>query len=58
MDVASAEQPQLVILDLGLPDADGLNVLQRFADLPQLEHVPVVVLSGRSCILWRGNTER
>lgn len=38
-------QPQLVILDLGLPDGDGLQYLQ---DIRSFSMVPVIVLSVRS----------
>lgn len=37
---------QIVLLDLGLPDADGLEALERLSgDHP---HLPIVVLSGQS----------
>lgn len=38
------ERPDLVVLDLGLPDLDGLEVLQRLRDLSDL---PVLVLTAR-----------
>jgi two-component system KDP operon response regulator KdpE len=40
-----AQQPDLVILDLGLPDIDGLDVLQTMR--ARNESVPIVVLSSR-----------
>jgi two-component system KDP operon response regulator KdpE len=40
-----AQQPGLVILDLGLPDIDGLDVLQTMR--LRNESVPIVVLSSR-----------
>ena len=42
---AAATKPDLVILDLGLPDLDGTTVVQR---LRTWTDVPILVLSGRS----------
>jgi two-component system KDP operon response regulator KdpE len=38
------ERPDLVILDLGLPDIDGVEVTRR---LREWSHVPVIILSVR-----------
>jgi len=43
--ICSAEQPDVVILDLGLPDMDGQEFLAR---LREWSEVPVIVLSVRS----------
>jgi diguanylate cyclase (GGDEF)-like protein/PAS domain S-box-containing protein len=40
--------PDVVLLDLGLPDADGLSVLFQLKAVERTSWVPVVVLSGRS----------
>ncbi|MCU1581665.1 MAG: hypothetical protein JWO01_1053 [Microbacteriaceae bacterium] len=45
--VALKEEPNVVLLDIGLPGGDGLTVLSRYASLPTLMSTPVVVLSGR-----------
>jgi len=41
---AAQRHPELVLLDLGLPDMDGVSVLKR---LREWSHVPVLVLSVR-----------
>ena len=38
-------KPDLVLLDLGLPDMDGMDILAQFQDLPQ--DVPVIIISAR-----------
>jgi two-component system, OmpR family, KDP operon response regulator KdpE len=43
--VAATQQPELVVLDLGLPDLDGLDVIHG---LRGWTAVPIIVLSGRS----------
>ncbi len=37
--------PDLVLLDLGLPDMDGMEVLQELSGLPQ--ETPVIIISAR-----------
>jgi two-component system KDP operon response regulator KdpE len=39
------EHPDLVVLDLGLPDIDGVGVIRR---LRSWSKIPVIVLSGRA----------
>ena len=43
--MAARETPALIVLDLGLPDADGLSVLR---DLRGWTQVPVLILSVRA----------
>ena len=44
LDRAATWQPDLIILDLGLPDIDGVEVIRRLRGWSQ---VPVIVLSAR-----------
>ncbi len=50
LDSGRNDDPDLVILDLGLPDTSGLEVLRQ---LREFSDVPVLVLSARS-----GSTEK
>lgn len=43
-------RPDVVILDLGLPDADGLTVCRAIKADAQLRDIPVLILTGRSAI--------
>lgn len=45
LSTAAARQPDLVILDLGLPDGDGLGFIREFR---QWSDKPVIVLSART----------
>lgn len=42
--LANAVQPDLILLDLGLPDMDGVEVLRR---LRQWDQIPILVVSAR-----------
>ena len=40
-----SHRPDLVLLDLGLPDMDGLKVLEQITGLPQ--ETPIIIISAR-----------
>ncbi|MBO0517103.1 response regulator [Streptomyces beijiangensis] len=40
-----AVRPDLILLDLNLPKYDGRQVLERIKSDPELNHIPVVVLT-------------
>ncbi len=37
----------LVVMDLGLPVADGFTLLERMKSIPEKSKIPVVLLTGR-----------
>ncbi len=42
--MAASHNPDIILLDLGLPDMDGLEVIQR---LREWSHTPIIVISAR-----------
>jgi two-component system KDP operon response regulator KdpE len=47
LEAAIASQPDIIVLDMGLPDADGRDVLNKLKADQRTTHIPVVVWSGR-----------
>ena len=45
IELVKKELPDAVILDLGLPDMDGMDVLQH---IRQFSYVPVIILTART----------
>lgn len=46
LEVARRTSPELVILDIGMPDMDGYETARRLRALPGLQDIGVVALSG------------
>ena len=40
--------PDVVLLDIGLPDTNGFEVLARMRQYPQLKSIPVIMLTGHA----------
>ena len=45
--------PNLILLDLSLPEMDGWEVLQRLKSDPGLKHIPVVALTAHALVTDR-----
>jgi DNA-binding response OmpR family regulator len=48
LQMVEDEQPQLVLLDLMMPDLDGWEVYQRLKSNPHTSHIPVIVITARA----------
>jgi CheY-like chemotaxis protein len=47
IEVAEGEELNLILLDLQLPRLNGLGVIHRLRQNPQLENVPIVIITGQ-----------
>jgi len=52
---ARKHEPDLIILDLGLPDGDGFAVIEKLKVWPSLAMIPIIVVSALDV---RANKER
>jgi len=46
MDLATSKHPDVVLLDINLPDTTGFDVCQRLKSAPNTESIPVVFHSA------------
>jgi CheY-like chemotaxis protein len=47
LEACASYRPQLIVLDLSLPDGDGFNVVDWLRQRDDLAHLPLVVYSAR-----------
>lgn len=48
VELCARERPDLILLDIMLPDSDGLEVCKLLRRTPQTAHVPVIFLTARA----------
>ncbi|HEV8145383.1 MAG TPA: response regulator transcription factor [Bryobacteraceae bacterium] len=48
LELCRREHPDLIILDIMLPDSDGLEICKGIRNHPELAHVPVIFLTARA----------
>ena len=51
--LAEAERPDLIIMDMDLPDVDGVKTTAILRQNPKTSHIPVVALTAWIAELWR-----
>jgi two-component system, cell cycle response regulator DivK len=50
---AQAEGPDLIFMDMGLPDVDGVKTTATLKQNPKTSRIPVVALTAWMSELWR-----
>lgn len=55
LEIARREKPALIIMDINLPNLDGLSLTSMMKDDPELAHIPVVALTAN---VMKGDRER
>lgn len=55
-DLVTAIEPDMVLLDVMMPERDGYSVLRSLKSSPSTSHVPVVLLSAKAseAEIWAG----
>ncbi|OGR82530.1 MAG: hypothetical protein A2901_09055 [Elusimicrobia bacterium RIFCSPLOWO2_01_FULL_54_10] len=48
---ANKECPDLIILDLKLPDMDGIDVCKALKDVPETKDIPILMLTARTGVI-------
>lgn len=61
LDMMYSEQPDLILLDLMLPEVDGAELLLRKKQDPAIRDIPVIAVTALSSpfdqIMWQEHTE-
>ncbi len=48
IELCRRERPDLILLDIMLPDSDGLDICKGIRKHPELAHIPVIMLTTSS----------
>jgi CheY-like chemotaxis protein len=48
LPLAEMKQPDLILMDIGLPGMDGLEATRRLKQNPRTRHIPVVAVTAHS----------
>jgi two-component system, cell cycle response regulator DivK len=55
LEIAIQQQPDLILLDINLPEMDGYDLARRFRDTPGLQKVPILAVTAN---VMKGDRER
>jgi two-component system cell cycle response regulator DivK len=55
LEIAAQMHPDLILLDINLPEIDGYDLAKRFRDTPGLQRVPILAITAN---VMKGDRER
>ena len=58
LQLAATQRPDLILLDLHMPQMDGFETMARLRSIPGLEAVPIVAVTANTDPLLRGRLAR
>jgi two-component system cell cycle response regulator DivK len=56
--LAEAEDPDLIFMDVALPEVDGIKTTAMLRNNPRTSHIPVVALTAWMSALWQEKAEK
>jgi len=48
--VTEYERPDLILMDVNLPDIDGLEATARLRGIPEVSHTPIIALTANAMV--------
>ena len=55
VELALKEKPDLILMDMNLPDVDGYEMTQRIRTVPELKTVPIIAMTAN---VMQGDREK
>jgi two-component system, cell cycle response regulator DivK len=55
LEVIAAHTPDLILMDINMPDIDGYTLTARLRSMPQIRHTPIIALTAN---VMKGDRER
>jgi len=48
IELARANPPDLILMDISMPDMDGVTATQRIRELPEIAHLPIIAVTANA----------
>ncbi len=55
IEIALREKPDLILMDMNLPDIDGYELTRRMRAIPELAHIPIIAMTAN---VMQGDREK